>query len=113
MSEYSPFGTPHSSPGGGGGAPSHAQWLRRQLSSHSDSIDSQTEAWPDLLVDRRSMVERRVWKDRDPLVLERNNLVGISQLVIKSVVDSSLRFGRQLDSDNTPLHQVLWCHNWG
>jgi len=107
MSEYSPFGTPHSSPGGGGGAPSHAQWLRRQLSSHSDSIDSQTEAWPDLLVDRRSMVERRVWKDRDPLVLERNNLVGISQLVIKSVVDSSLRFGRQLDSDNTPLHQFF------
>jgi len=107
MSEYSPFGTPHSSPGGGG-APSHAQWLRRQLSSHgSESFDSSAEAWPDLLVDRRSMVERRVWKDRDPVVLERNNLVRISQLVIKSVVDSSLRFGRQLDSDNTPLHQFF------
>lgn len=65
------------------------------------------EAWPDLLVDRRSMVERRVWKDRDPIVIERNNLVSISQLVIKSVVDSSLRFGRQLDTDNIPLHQFF------
>jgi len=108
MSEYSPFGTPHSSPGGGG-APSHAQWLRRQFSGQArgESFDSSCDAWPDLLVDRRTMGERRVWKNRDPVALERNNLVTISQLVIKSVVDSSLKFGRQLDSDNTPLHQFF------
>lgn len=107
MGEYSPFGTPHSSPGRGG-APSHAQWLRRTFSGHGgESFDSSAEAWPDLLVDRRSMGERRLWTNRDPVALERNNLVSISQLVIKSVVDSSLRFGRQLDSDNTPLHQLF------
>ena len=81
MGEYSPFGTPHSSPGGGG-APSHAQWLRRQLSGpRGESFDSTGESWPDLLVDRRSMVERRMWTNRDPVALERNNLVSI-RLVI-------------------------------
>ena len=86
MSEYSPFGTPHSSPGGGG-APSHAQWLRRQFSGQArgESFDSSSEVWPDLLVDRRTMGERRVWKNRDPVALERNNLVSIRQdfIVVK------------------------------
>jgi len=103
MSEYSPFGTPNASPVRG---PTHAQWLRRQLSGHG-SESTESDAWPDLLVDRRSIVERRIWKVRDPVALERNNLVKISQLVIKSVVDSSLKYGRQLDSDNIPLHQFF------
>ena len=73
MSEYSPFGTPNASPVRG---PTHAQWLRRQLSGHG-SESTESDAWPDLLVDRRSIVERRIWKVRDPVALERNNLVKI------------------------------------
>lgn len=110
MSEYSPFGTPHSSPGHGGELQrsTSAQWLRRQFSSHNlEGFENSGEAWPDLLIDRRSITERKLWKIRDPISLERTNLVSISQLVIKNVVDSSLRFGRQLDSDNTPLHQFF------
>jgi hypothetical protein len=86
MGEYSPFGTPHSSPGGGG-APSHAQWLRRTLSGHGgESFDSSAEAWPDLLVDRRSMVERRLWTNRDPVALERNNLVSIRWVNLRLMI---------------------------
>jgi hypothetical protein len=39
--------------------------------------DSPEEPWPDLLVDRRPIQEKRVWRSRDPVELERNNLVAI------------------------------------
>eukprot|EP00096_Caligus_rogercresseyi_P004306 TRINITY_DN1851_c0_g3_i1.p1 TRINITY_DN1851_c0_g3~~TRINITY_DN1851_c0_g3_i1.p1 ORF type:complete len:553 (-),score=110.29 TRINITY_DN1851_c0_g3_i1:358-1926(-) len=46
-------------------------------------------------------------KDRDPILIERSNLVNILKLVIKEVIDSSLRFGRQLDSDHIPLQHFF------
>ena len=45
--------------------------------------------------------------DRDPVVIERGNLVSIMQLVIKEVIDSSLKFGRQLESDHIPLQHFF------
>ena len=58
--------------------------------------------------------------DRDPVVIERGNLVSIMQLVIKEVIDSSLKFGRQLESDHIPLqhffivleHVLRWTFNF-
>lgn len=44
---------------------------------------------------------------KDPSSIERSNLIGVSQLVVKAVVDTSLRHGRQLDSENVPLHQLF------
>eukprot|EP00095_Tigriopus_kingsejongensis_P009273 maker-scaffold1754_size28903-snap-gene-0.8 protein:Tk09273 transcript:maker-scaffold1754_size28903-snap-gene-0.8-mRNA-1 annotation:"run and fyve domain-containing protein 2 isoform x3" len=44
---------------------------------------------------------------RDPVIIERSNLVNILQLVIKEVIDSSLQFGRQLDSDHIPLQHFF------
>ena len=44
---------------------------------------------------------------RDPALVERSNLVSILRLVIKEVIDSSLRFGRQLDSDHIPLQHFF------
>uniref|UniRef100_A0A0K2T6V3 RUN domain-containing protein n=1 Tax=Lepeophtheirus salmonis TaxID=72036 RepID=A0A0K2T6V3_LEPSM len=49
----------------------------------------------------------RKFKDRDPILIERSNLVNILKLVIKEVIDSSLRFGRQLDSDHIPLQHFF------
>ena len=41
------------------------------------------------------------------MVIERGNLVSIMQLVIKEVIDSSLKFGRQLESDHIPLQHFF------
>ncbi len=45
--------------------------------------------------------------DRDPALIERSNLVNILKLVVKEVIDSSLKFGRQLDSDHIPLQHFF------
>lgn len=39
--------------------------------------------------------------------IEKSNLVNILKLVIKEVLDSSLRFGHQLDSDHIPLQHFF------
>jgi hypothetical protein len=39
--------------------------------------ESPEEPWPDLLVDRRPLQQKRVWKSRNPVEMERNNLVAI------------------------------------
>jgi len=46
-------------------------------------------------------------RERDPVLIERSNLVNISKLVVKEVIESSLRFGRQLDSDHIPLQHFF------
>ncbi|XP_059091473.1 RUN and FYVE domain-containing protein 2-like isoform X2 [Tigriopus californicus] len=46
-------------------------------------------------------------RERDPVIIERSNLVNILKLVIKEVIDSSLKFGRQLDSDHIPLQHFF------
>ena len=45
--------------------------------------------------------------ERDPVLIERSNLVNISKLVVKEVIESSLKFGRQLDSDHIPLQHFF------
>jgi len=109
MSNYSPFKEPSTGSQSNASSPSHAQWLRRQFSRD----DSEIEQWPDLLIDRRPLQERKQsglfgsTPGNRPGGIERTNLVCISQLVVKNVVDTSLRTGRQLDSDNLPLHQLF------
>ena len=41
------------------------------------------------------------------MIIERSNLVNILKLVIKEVIDSSMKFGRQLDSDHIPLQHFF------
>ena len=45
--------------------------------------------------------------DRDPVTIEKSNLVNIMKLVIREVLESSLSFGRQLDSDFIPLQHFF------
>merc|ERR1719206_1709274 len=46
-------------------------------------------------------------EERDPVLIERSDLVNISKLVVKEVIESSLKFGRQLDSDHIPLQHFF------
>jgi RUN and FYVE domain-containing protein 1 len=49
-----------------------------------------------------------VWvAGRDPVVIERSNLVNISKLVVKELIEQSLRYGRMLDSDHMPLQHFF------
>ncbi|XP_061175010.1 RUN and FYVE domain-containing protein 2-like isoform X2 [Saccostrea echinata] len=44
---------------------------------------------------------------RDPRTIERCNLLNVSKLIIKEVIDSSLSHGRMLDDNHVPLQQFF------
>uniref|UniRef100_A0A2C9JVE9 RUN domain-containing protein n=1 Tax=Biomphalaria glabrata TaxID=6526 RepID=A0A2C9JVE9_BIOGL len=44
---------------------------------------------------------------RDPKTIERANLLNVSKLLIKEIIDSSLAHGRMLDDDYIPLQQFF------
>ncbi|CAJ0961340.1 unnamed protein product [Ranitomeya imitator] len=44
---------------------------------------------------------------RDPAVVERTNLLNMAKLSIKGLIESSLSYGRTLDSDYPPLQQFF------
>lgn len=44
---------------------------------------------------------------KDPAAIERSNLVNICKLVVKELLEQSVRFGRQLDSDHLPLQHFF------
>lgn len=45
--------------------------------------------------------------DRDPVAIERSNLLSLTKLVVKELIESSLKFGRMLDSDHAPLQHFF------
>lgn len=45
--------------------------------------------------------------ERDPVAIERSNLLNVIKLVIKELIESSLKYGRQLDSDHIPLQHFF------
>lgn len=44
---------------------------------------------------------------RDPVIIERRNLVNISKLIVKELLDTSMKFGRMLDSDHMTLQHFF------
>ncbi|XP_072414089.1 RUN and FYVE domain-containing protein 2 isoform X1 [Chiloscyllium punctatum] len=44
---------------------------------------------------------------RDPMAIERTNLLNMANLSIKGLIESALSFGRTLDSDYAPLQQFF------
>lgn len=44
---------------------------------------------------------------RDPATIERSNLVNICKLVVKELLEQSLRFGRMLDTEHLPLQHFF------
>ncbi|XP_061704667.1 RUN and FYVE domain-containing protein 2 isoform X3 [Cydia pomonella] len=74
----------------------------------SPSVTSTKEdKWPDLLLSRPERSYFFSSKSRDPVVIERSNLVNISKLIVKELIEQSLRYGRMLDSDHLPLHHFF------
>lgn len=41
------------------------------------------------------------------MLIERSNLVNISKLVVKELIETSQKFGRMLDSDHLPLQHFF------
>ncbi|KAL1492248.1 hypothetical protein ABEB36_012726 [Hypothenemus hampei] len=75
------------------------------LFSRSSSVSSDFQ-WQNLLVGRVSKSKHKQ-KGRDPAVIERSNLVNISKLVVKELIEQSLKYGRMLDSDYMPLQHFF------
>ncbi|XP_046366555.1 RUN and FYVE domain-containing protein 2-like isoform X2 [Haliotis rufescens] len=44
---------------------------------------------------------------KDPRTIERANLLNVSKLIVKELIDSSLAHGRMLDDDHVPLQQFF------
>ncbi|XP_046967075.1 RUN and FYVE domain-containing protein 2 isoform X2 [Vanessa cardui] len=82
--------------------------IRSQILERSPSVSSNREdKWPELLLSRPDKSYFYSTKSRDPVVIERSNLVNISKLIVKELIEQSLRFGRMLDSDHLPLHHFF------
>ncbi|XP_052266589.1 RUN and FYVE domain-containing protein 2-like isoform X4 [Dreissena polymorpha] len=46
-------------------------------------------------------------KHRDPRTIERGNLLNVSKMIVKELIDSSMAHGRMLDDDHAPLQQFF------
>ncbi|XP_026731337.1 RUN and FYVE domain-containing protein 2-like isoform X2 [Trichoplusia ni] len=82
--------------------------IKSHLFERSPSVSSTREdKWPELLLSRPYKSYYYSSKTRDPVVIERSNLVNISKLIVKELIEQSLRYGRMLDSDHLPLHHFF------
>ncbi|KAL8604542.1 hypothetical protein ACOMHN_015826 [Nucella lapillus] len=55
----------------------------------------------------RNPVHLLRYAGKEPQTIERNNLMNVSKLLIKELIDSSLAHGRMLDDDYIPLQQFF------
>ncbi|XP_026847131.1 RUN and FYVE domain-containing protein 2 isoform X5 [Drosophila persimilis] len=53
------------------------------------------------------IISKRAKRARDTAEIERSNLVNICKLVVKELLEQSLRYGRMLDSDHLPLQHFF------
>nr|XP_012144178.1 PREDICTED: protein RUFY3 isoform X4 [Megachile rotundata] len=56
---------------------------------------------------QRSLSPPLALSARDPVIIERSNLVNISKLIVKELIETSLKYGRMLDSDHMPLQHFF------
>ncbi|XP_037027048.1 RUN and FYVE domain-containing protein 2 isoform X3 [Bradysia coprophila] len=77
----------------------------RDTFKRSDSASSQTVTGA--TSNSPSNVSKTKATARDPAAIERSNLVNICKLVVKELLEQSLRFGRMLDSDHLPLQHFF------
>ncbi|XP_014246687.1 RUN and FYVE domain-containing protein 2 isoform X2 [Cimex lectularius] len=74
------------------------------FSSRSPSLSS-FEIIVSKILPQRSPTKKD--KARDPVVIERRNLVNISKLIVKELIETSHKYGRMLDSDHMPLQHFF------
>ncbi|XP_038648763.1 protein RUFY3 isoform X3 [Scyliorhinus canicula] len=83
---------PPASPGSGG--------------SSNNSNRPRRYSWEDLTVWVDQMLEEAE-DPKDPIAIERLNLMNMAKLSIKGLIESALNLGRSLDSDYAPLQQFF------
>ncbi|XP_043679414.1 RUN and FYVE domain-containing protein 2-like isoform X5 [Vespula pensylvanica] len=80
----------------------------KTVSRSPSSYSIREDKWPDLVVSRPKKLD--AWwspRPRDPVIIERSNLVNISKLIVKELIETSLKYGRMLDSDHMPLQHFF------
>nr|CAG4651728.1 EOG090X043H [Triops cancriformis] len=84
------------------------------LTSPSTPDEAKGERWPVFLVSQISQQlspsgsrPKKFSSKRDPMQVERTNLVNLCKLIVKELIDSSLKYGRMLDSDYVPLQHFF------
>ncbi|XP_037103035.1 RUN and FYVE domain-containing protein 2 isoform X1 [Syngnathus acus] len=97
--------------GGGGGGGGDGRWqapifaLARKA---SETISGSIHVLPKVSENRASLPgEWTAQALRDPMTMERANLLNMAKLSIKGLIESALSFGRTLDSDYPPLQQFF------
>jgi hypothetical protein len=60
-----------------------------------------------LLQEKSEIFDVFFFAARDPVIIERRNLVNISKLIVKELIETSLKYGRMLDSDHMPLQHFF------
>ncbi|XP_071439253.1 RUN and FYVE domain-containing protein 2 isoform X2 [Hetaerina americana] len=80
----------------------------KSVSPSPSNVSFREDRWSFLVLSRGWSEEQRIQrKSRDPAVIERSNLVNISKLVVKELIETSLKYGRMLDSDHMPLQHFF------
>ncbi|KAK9884835.1 hypothetical protein WA026_009059 [Henosepilachna vigintioctopunctata] len=78
------------------------------LSFSNNNERSPSQDWSSLLLLKfNNRNDQRKHKHSDNVAIERKNLVNISKLIIKELIEQSLRFGRTLDSDHLSLQHFF------
>lgn len=77
----------------------------KQISRSPSS--SSFDQWPYLMISKRPYNFRKSKHSRDPVMIERRNLLNISKLIVKELIETSLKYGRMLDSDHMPLQHFF------
>ncbi|XP_034536433.1 RUN and FYVE domain-containing protein 2 isoform X1 [Notolabrus celidotus] len=97
--------------GGGGVGGGDGRWqapifaLARKA---SETISGSIHVLPKVSEHRTSLPgDWTVQAMRDPMAMERANLLNMAKLSIKGLIESALSFGRTLDSDYPPLQQFF------
>ncbi|GAB6019196.1 hypothetical protein CHUAL_000814 [Chamberlinius hualienensis] len=83
--------------------------VKRENVRASSMTRSLVDSWPDLVIDKETFRKQKSGRkvDRDPVVIERTNLLSICKLVTKELIESSLKYGRMLDVDHVPLQHFF------
>lgn len=95
--------------GGGGGGDGRWQAPIFALARKaSETISGSIHVLPKVSEHRTSLPgDWAVQALRDPMAMERANLLNMAKLSIKGLIESALSFGRTLDSDYPPLQQFF------
>ncbi|KAM8877894.1 RUN and FYVE domain-containing protein 2 isoform 4-T5 [Synchiropus picturatus] len=94
--------------GGGGGDGRWQAPIFALARKASETISGSIHVLPKVSEHRASLPgEWSVQAMRDPMAMERANLLNMAKLSIKGLIESALSFGRTLDSDYPPLQQFF------